>query len=520
MEKTGKITCIVLTGILFLLAILYYSDVEYLLYQWKKEDFNYCFLIPLIVAYMVWEKRDRVAAIPSTPSWTGFFMVGIGLTFYWLGELGGEYYTLFLSAWLVVVGLLWSVMGWEKLKTIWFPAVFSLAMFPFPNFINTRLILKLKLISSEIGVWIMQALGMSAYREGNIIDIGHTKLQVVDACSGLRYVFPLIILAFLLVYFFKPRFRTGVLLVLSAIPLSVIMNSLRIASTGLLYIHCDPAVAQGFFHGFSGFIIFMISLGLLWLEMLFLNHIFPPVSKSQTAAKVQKKEENILVKKGPPPKGKSFFSHTPLLASGLLILISVGIYQAVDFREHVPATQPFSQFPMKIGKWTGSRHTLEEKFIKSLDLSDYIMADYRDPNEKSINFYVAYYESQRKGESIHSPGTCLPGSGWVFKDEKEQKIPLPGYGGTIPVRYACMQKGGYRQVVYYWFVQRGRILTNAFQLKIYNFWDALTKHRTDGALIRVITPVYEGEDIQDARKRLNEFVALVVPKLKKFIPER
>jgi len=92
------------------------------------------------------------------------------------------------------------------------------------------------------------------------------------------------------------------------------------------------------------------------------------------------------------------------------------------------------------------------------------------------------------------------------------------YGGHIKVRRAFMQKGAYKQVSYYWFPQRGRILTNAYQLKIYNFWDALTKHRTDGALVRVITPVYEGETVRGADRRLQEFVRAVVPVLEGFLP--
>jgi len=161
---------------------------------------------------------------------------------------------------------------------------------------------------------------------------------------------------------------------------------------------------------------------------------------------------------------------------------------------------------------------MEQKFIDALDLSDYVIVNYEDPEGRPVNFYAAYYETQRKGESIHSPGTCLPGSGWIFNQAGEIDISTPGYhGGSMRVRRAYMQKGAYRQLSYYWFPQRGRILTNAYQLKIYNFWDALTKHRTDGALVRIITPVYEGEGPRKAEERLQGFVREIVPVLNQYL---
>jgi EpsI family protein len=162
---------------------------------------------------------------------------------------------------------------------------------------------------------------------------------------------------------------------------------------------------------------------------------------------------------------------------------------------------------------------MEQKFIDALDFSDYAMMDYQDKNGRSVNFYVAYYESQRKGESIHSPETCLPGGGWIFNQSGSITLPFSvGGKNVMKVNRAFMQKSGSTQLVYFWFPQRGRILTNAYQLKIYAFWDALTRQRTDGALVRVLTPVYNLEEPEDAEKRLQEFVRQVSPVLLEFLP--
>jgi len=148
------------------------------------------------------------------------------------------------------------------------------------------------------------------------------------------------------------------------------------------------------------------------------------------------------------------------------------------------------------------------------------------------------YESRRKGESIHSPETCLPGSGWEFRNAgkaimqlaapESSTVQLPpqvpgqranGSTSSITVNRAVMEKGASKQLSYFWFPQRDRVLTNAWELKLYNFWDALTRQRTDGALVRVITPVYPNESVDDADKRLAAFTKEIVPVPNEFLPK-
>jgi len=162
---------------------------------------------------------------------------------------------------------------------------------------------------------------------------------------------------------------------------------------------------------------------------------------------------------------------------------------------------------------------MEKIFITGLDLSDYTMINYKSGDSRHVDFYVAYYESQRKGESIHSPETCLPGGGWIFSQAGQVLVPIAADGGSMKVNRAFMEKSGMQQISYFWFPARGRILTNAWELKIYTLWDALTRQRTDGALVRVITPVYPDEKIENAEARLQEFTRQIVPVLDGFIPK-
>jgi exosortase D (VPLPA-CTERM-specific) len=502
---------------------IYYSALSWLVTtDWQRDAYSYCWLILPVVLYMIWTKRYDLASMPSSPTWQGFIFVGLGFFFYWLGELSGEYFSLYFSFWLVIVGICWIHLGWKKLKTIGFALFFILTMFPLPHFLNTKLMLQLRLISSKLGVFMIQLSGMPVARKGNVIDLGFVKLQVVEACSGLHSLISLAVLCLLLVYFFKDHIWKRAALLISSVPLAIITNSGRIALTAILHKYFGPDVAQGFFHGFSGLVIFLISIPVLLLEMKILEKLPPRTPETSTKHDASEKQSSGA---DPDPGGKRILLGISLRQPIFIVAISLltatlALSQGIEFREKIPTTKTLEYFPLKFAGWSAeSRQLLAPKFLNALDLSDYMMADYQNDNSEPVNTYVAYYARQSKGKSIHSPATCLPGSGWTFDQSGTVRISgLSGNPEAIEVNRAVMQYGSHTRISYFWFSQRGRILNNAFQLKIYNFWDALTKQRTDGALIRLITPVSETETVADADARLQNFVRHFLPMLEEYIP--
>jgi exosortase D (VPLPA-CTERM-specific) len=505
-----------------LLTGLFFSSYRVMFGWWESEDFNYCYLVPLIVLYLVWEKRESLAGVPSVPSWGGLVPIVLGVGLYWLGELGGEFYTLYFSSWMILVGLLWVHLGWDKLKLIWFPVMFVLAMFPPPNLINFPLSLKLRLISSQLGVAFLHLAGMSAYREGNIIDLGFTQLQVVDACSGLRYLYPLIIMGILMAYFFRAALWKRIVLVLSVLPLTIFMNSLRIAATGILYRFMGASAAEGFFHGFSGWFVFMFALAFLLLEMYLLNKLpgSKPVKAEERPADRPAADKSMHAKRRGALGLMGVLAPPQFVVIVLLLAVTLTATYGIEFREKIPIAKPFNQFPMQVGDWSGKREAIPMKFLEGLYFSDYLLADYQNRESRPVNLYVAYYESQRKAESIHSPETCLPGSGWEFKNAIKKTLAVDAASGkTMTIMAASMENAGRKQVVYYWFAQRGRVNRTLTEVKLYNFWDALTRHRTDGALVRLITPVLSGETPEQADERLQQFTREIAPILDQFLPK-
>jgi len=505
-------------------VVLYRSSYAVMVSWWEKDDYMYAYMIPFVMAYLVWEGRDRLKAISASPSWLGLVPLSLGIGLYLLGEFGGEFFALYLSSWLVTVGLCWIHLGWEKLKRLGFVLIVMLTMFPLPDFAYKKLSVTLQLVSSQLGAALIRLFGVTAHREGNIIDLGFTQLQVVEACNGIRYLIPLIVLSLILSHFFRGSLWKKAVIIASAIPLAVGVNALRIGLAGILGAHWGTQVIEGFFHDLSGWVIFMISFAVIVLEMRLLGRVgkprpapppagvdTPPIPDSAKAPGSGRAQES------PTRRGRFAWPKAAVAIS--LLLLTVPLSRGVEFREETPAIQSFAACPLQVGEWRGTRLTLEPDRLKALYFSDYVMVDFTNPQGRTINFYVAYYAGQSKGKAIHTPATCLPGSGWVFAEDGIATVPSPGYGsGSIQVSRALMEKLNSRQLSYYWFPQRGRILTDLYQLKLYAFWDALTRGRTDGALVRVIMPVGASEPIEKSEAVLQDFTRQVLPILDRYIP--
>jgi EpsI family protein len=152
-----------------------------------------------------------------------------------------------------------------------------------------------------------------------------------------------------------------------------------------------------------------------------------------------------------------------------------------------------------------------------LQLNDYLLADFRNSRGELINSYVAFSDFQAKGKASHSPASCLPGSGWELKNPDKISVTTTA-GQKITINRAMMVMGTDRRLTYYWFDQRGRILTDLYQIKLFNFVDSVIRNRTDGALVRLITPLGEHESPEAAEARLKEFIKDFNPALNRFLP--
>ena len=265
---------------------LFHKVLSRMIAQWNSNDYTYCYFIPIIIAYVIFEKRNIIKELHVTHQWLGIIPFAIGIFLYWLGELGGEYYTLYVSLLFIIIGITILHIGCERTRSLLFVFILMMAMFPFPTFIYTKLSVNLQLISSQLGTAMLQVVGLPAYREGNIIDLGFRKLQVVDACSGIRYLMPLMVLGLIVAYFVKGSLWKKIFLVFSTIPLAIFMNGTRIALAAISATYLRPEISDGILHDFTGFVFFMASFGLLVGEVIVLGKIGKPFAKASDASKL------------------------------------------------------------------------------------------------------------------------------------------------------------------------------------------------------------------------------------------
>jgi len=497
----------------------FYSGLRFMVANWEQvPEYSYGYFIPVISIFLIWQRSDRLRKLELQGSWWGLVLVVIALLLGLLGEfstirLFGQYG--FLVA---AFGLSICAIGMAGTRVIAMPLALLVFMIPLPQFVLRELSQQLQLVSSELGVWLIRQFGISVFLEGNVIDLGSYKLQVVDACSGLRYLFPLAVLGLLAAYFFQGAMWKRVLIVLSTVPLTIVINSLRIGLIGVTVEYYGSEMAEGLLHDLEGGFMFMVCIALLLAEMSLLARLGDRTASLRTVFGLDY----------PPPFPRDLpvrlrrWSPPALVAA--LLIGGVGLFTAVGpSRDPVkPARKPFAALPMTLpGGWVGKSDRLDRDVLAMLAVDDHVIANYNRPGETAVNLYSAWYDSQSGGQSTHSPRTCIPGGGWAITELQERPLTL-GLGGTgaaLSVNRAVIQKGEQRQLVYYWFGQRGRVMTNELEVKWYILFDALRTGRSDGALLRLVTPVLPGEDIARSDQRLVDFITAVSPRLREHVPD-
>lgn len=270
-------------GLLILLTgVLYYRIVPNLIAEWwTNPNYSHGFLVPLFSAFVVWQNRKRLSAIPIEPSWLGLAAVAGSLGILIVGQLGAEFFLTRASLLFLLGGLVIYFLGWRHFRASLFPWVFLFFMIPIPVIIFNQIAFPLQFMAARMASDLLSLLGIPVLRDGNIIQLPVMSLEVAEACSGIRSLMSLGALAVIYGYFMETRNLPRILLALSAIPIAVIANAFRIVGTGLMGSYWSPDKAEGFFHEFSGWVIFVISLGLLLLVHGVIRWCTPRLTRSK-----------------------------------------------------------------------------------------------------------------------------------------------------------------------------------------------------------------------------------------------
>ena len=264
-------------GIALLLIAVYFRVFGKLVFDWYDiPDYSHGFLVPFFSAFVMWDNRAVLSRTPIRQTWAGLPMVLLGIAIVILGVYGADLFLSRVSFLILLAGIIWMFMGRAMLRALMFPLLLLMLAIPFPEIVFNQITFPLQLLASQLASAVLPVLGVPVLHEGNVIELPVMKLEVAEACSGIRSLVSLFSLAVFYGYFLERTTTRRVILALASIPIAVAANALRIVGTGLCVQYWDPVKALGFFHEFSGWVMFVISLICLYLLHELMLLIVPP----------------------------------------------------------------------------------------------------------------------------------------------------------------------------------------------------------------------------------------------------
>ena len=518
-ELTGLFPGLLWLALAALAACLFYWEGMVALWRaWQTAEYSHGPLIPLISGYLFLRQLKGVAPHygPVNDRLPGLALLGFALLVGLIGNIAQIQKITALGLIIWCGGVILTSFGWSRGRQFWPPVLHLAFMMPLPFFLYWKTSIALQFVSSEIGVSFIRLMDIPVFLDGNIIDLGVYKLHVAEACSGLRYLFPVMSFTYIFAVLYQGSIWHKAILLLAAAPITILMNSVRIGVIGVMVENYGIEHAEGFLHLFEGWVIFIACI----LIMIGFARLLQWLSRDRRsfAAVLDLDTEGLWTQfsrvKDIRPSAHLMGATAAIFAASLL-WNPFTPPEAPDIKR-----DPFLLFPHKLGDWrVRQNQSLPDEITRILRADDYLSVNIAsDKHRQPVDLFVAWYLDQGKAE-IHSPEVCIPAGGWEMSEIESTNLTLDLGDRNIsfPVNKAVIQKGLSRQLVYYWFDQSGRRLASDYAAKAYLIVDALNRGRTDGALVRFITPIGPEESVEAAGERLTDAIKNTMPTLPQFI---
>lgn len=532
-KPTGAVPVWMNAGLVWLLltclaaGIFFSRGINALLAAWQLPEYSHGPLIPVLSGLLFLHQLKTVPVDPGPRGgrWPGVAVVILSILIGLAGILANidDIVAYALIIW--VAGVLLISWGWSQGKHFWHGVVHLVYMLPLPGVIYYKTTTSLQFISSELGVWFLRLFDVPVFLDGNIIDLGTLKLHVAEACSGLRYMFPIMSFSYIFAILYRGPVWQKLTLLLAAVPIAIFMNSVRIAVAGIIVQYYGNEWLDGFTHFFEGWVIFLccivILFGLAWL-MLRLHPERLSVSAALDLDTTGLMPQLARLQYVQPSRA--------LIAATLISLTAVaGLMVMPERGENLPERDSFALFPRELDGWrqAGPRKFLSDRIERQLAADDYHQVDFVAYSDTAgtagaagaVGLFMAWYNDQSR-DGVHSPEICLPGAGWEIAWLERTDISAELNTDTpFRINRAIIQKGETRMMVYYWFQQKERRIAWDFAAKFWLMVDGVRSGRTDGALVRLTTLIRGDEADADAEARLLSMLKAIERPLPRFIPQ-
>lgn len=512
-SKRNPVEILAIAATAIILGILFWDAAQNLWRRWgNQQELSHSYFIPVVSAYLVWINRETVRRSIGGASTAGAALIAGALALLLLGQLTSIYLFQHLGIVVAIAGLVAAYGGLSLLRTVAAPVAFLFFAVPPPYWVITVLSWKFQQMSSVIGVAMVEMMNIPVHLSGNIIDLGNYTLQVAEACSGLRYLFPFLSLGVMAAYMFRGKLWQRAIIVLSTIPITILMNSFRIAVTAALVQAYGVEHAEGALHFFEGWVVFLFCLIALFGVVAFLARFTKPRVNPLDALTTPDL-------KGSTPRPGRRTRTVVFAGAAALSLATVGLSQIVTADSLIiPDRKAFSSVPLEFAGWMSDVRPIDPSVAEVLGADDSIVVNLRSPEGDDFNLYMAYLNAQRDGRSWHSPRQCIPGGGWKIVSQEVVNSKTKD-GAPFAYNRLIIQNGDYRQLVYYWYDQRGRKVANEFVMKFWLIIDAVARKRSDGAMVRLLTPITNDITVKDADAKLQGMIARVEAFLPAYVPD-
>lgn len=502
-----------LTIILSTFILAYWVPIYSMVHTWlTNDDYSYGILIPCVSAYFIWEQRKKLKGIPVKSNWLVFPVLILFVLISIYGILGSSGHISRPALPVLISLFAIFCFGYEFFKKFSLPLVFLVFMIPLPVFLDRTLGVFLKAISSQMGAAFIKVFGISVHVSGNIIDLGVSQLQVVDACSGLRFLFPLMALGVVYAYFFEKILWKRILCVAITPLVAIVTNAVRIGITGLLTRYVGSHMAEGFFHDLEGWLIFMVSFVLIFLFGRFLR-LFPP-KQNQLQNEQQDLNENneseIFVNQG---------NQWAIYTSLVMLLCVFSLSLSTHALPPVMLEGGIKGFPKNFDAWKGTQNKIDPKITEASGAEEAFNAFYTNDRSERVSLYMGYRSSafMENENFFHSPTVCLPSSGLKTESLLTHTVHDTPMFGDLSVTEMIVSQGNQKQLVYFWFQTKDVATHNKDINRFHLAMHAIRRDNTYDLFIRTITSIKGNETLDSARERMDKFVRQMMHTLHEFV---
>ena len=500
---------------------LFAESIRRVVIVYGKPEFSHGYIIPFISAWIIWQRRRLIWSLRTSGAASGWLFVAAGVGLAFLSKAANLESTPYLGLIPLLIGFAAVALGWRAARLLVVPIGFLAFGFPLPSYLYVEVSTMLQLVSSQLGAGLLDLVGVPVFLDGNIIDLGTMKLQVAEACSGLRYLLPLLSFGVLCAFIYRAPLWAKLFVVAVTVPLTIVLNSVRIAMTGLFVHFGNQHLAEGFMHLFEGWVIFLIALAILFVMMFAILRL---LGWRGRFAEMLDFDRMAGTPGGRVPAAPAAAGDTggtgapsrPLVAAVATMVLAAVLLVPLELRPQLTPDRPgLLSYPTRFGDWVATPQFLDREVEATLNVDDYLLLDFVDGDSGDlVNLWVAYYANQLGDSNIHHPTTCLPGAGWEYVEFGPHRTPLADFSGApLSVNRGVIAKGSHRIVMYFWMEMRGHSVHQSQYVKFINLRDSLLDGRSDGALIRLYTPLAAEESPADGDARLMKMLERLYPPL-------